>query len=342
MKINAKFYIAGKRGTSDTIVTDLLNEVTLSNGVTIKKKEFTTADDAIIFPYLKRILAICSNTTVSTEQKNDSIAKCLKLIGIDDQDIIQERLIDNGSTSTASSKRAKAPTAAEASEAKLVDAINRMIEFFKEFNFTPSFRFLNSFALATNKATYVRNYFAVQDHPYAAEVSEKIKSAEFKRIMTDMSACSPKPINTRFELYFGEPGTGKTTYAATLAPTIMVCSSDMLPSDLMQNFGFSDGKAEFEPSDLWKAMEEGTSIVLDEVNMLPFESLRFLQGITDGKESIDFKGHKIKIHPNFKIYATMNLNVNGQCIPLPAPLVDRSYDIREFTLTAEQLLSAVL
>ena len=89
-------------------------------------------------------------------------------------------------------------------------------------------------------------------------------------------------------------------------------------------------------------MENGDSIMLDEVNMLPFESLRFLQGITDGKESIDFKGHTINIHPNFRIYATMNLNVNGECIPLPSPLVDRAYDIVEFKLTADDLLSAVI
>ena len=122
----------------------------------------------------------------------------------------------------------------------------------------------------------------------------------------------------------------------------IVCSSDMLPVDIMQNFGFADGKAEYSKSDLWKAMEDGKTIVLDEINMLPFETLRFLQGITDGKSAFDFKGNHIDIHPNFRIIGTMNLMVNGQSYVVPEPIVDRCAEIKEFTVNAEELADSVL
>ena len=110
----------------------------------------------------------------------------------------------------------------------------------------------------------------------------------------------------------------------------------------MQNFAFTDGKAEFQKSDLWIAMEEGKTIVLDEINMLPFESLRFLQGITDNKNEIDYKGFHIKIANGFQIIGTMNLNVNGQCIPLPAPLADRCLNIKEFKLNSKDLINSLM
>ena len=81
---------------------------------------------------------------------------------------------------------------------------------------------------------------------------------------------------------------------------------------------------------------------LDEMNMLPFEYLRFLQGITDGKNSFDYKGFTINIKDGFNIIGTMNLNVNGQCIPLPAPLIDRCSNIKEFKLNANALYKALI
>ena len=68
-------------------------------------------------------------------------------------------------------------------------------------------------------------------------------------------------------------------------------------------------------------MEQGKAIVLDEINLLPFDSLRFLQGILDGKSEIIYKGNVITIAEGFQVIATMNLVVNGTVFNLPSLLL---------------------
>lgn len=232
----------------------------------------------------------------------------------------------------------------------LLEGITKLMDFFTEFSFTPSFRFTNTFAYmcceSQKKAqTYVKNYFALMDSSYQNEVAEKIKSAEFKQIVK-LIAQYGKPstaINTRFKVYFGSAGTGKTTLAQTESDNrCIVCNSSMLPSDLMEDFIFKDGNPDFNPSLLWDCMEQGKTIVLDEINLLPFDSLRFLQGIVDGKTEFYYKNRPVHIHDGFQIIGTMNLSLGGMTYGLPEPLVDRCSDAREFVLTAEQLASAII
>ena len=73
----------------------------------------------------------------------------------------------------------------------LTDSLNNMINFFSEFNFTPSFRFVNTLAyqLKKNKTVaknYITNYFALTDSCYQNEIAEKIKSAEFTNILNNI------------------------------------------------------------------------------------------------------------------------------------------------------------
>ena len=231
----------------------------------------------------------------------------------------------------------------------LTKAMNKIIDFFKEFEFQPNFRFINTFSFALQNSTsaakeYIKNYFKLIDSPYANAVSDKLESMEFKDIMDSIKLRKPsKTINSRFEIFYGSQGTGKTTKAIELAEgNCMVCHSAMLPSDLMEDFKFNDGKATFIPSALQRAIVEGKKIVLDEINLLPFESLRFLQSIVDGKSQFEYKGSTIKIAEGFKIYGTMNLSVNGIVYALPAPLVDRACNLQEFELTGTQLLNAII
>ena len=166
----------------------------------------------------------------------------------------------------------------------LLEGIQKLMSFFTEFSFTPSFRFTNTFAFMAcqGKKTamdYVRNYFALMDSSYVKEVEQKIKSAEFAQIIKDIAqyGAPSKHINTRFKVYYGSAGTGKTTLAQTESENrCIVCNSSMLPSDLMEDFIFKDGNPDFNPSLLWDCMEQGKTIVLDEINLLPFDSLRFL------------------------------------------------------------------
>ena len=227
-------------------------------------------------------------------------------------------------------------------------ALTDMIDFFSEFDFTPSYRFTNTLAFLATKATnakkYIQSYFELMGSSYAGEVREKVKSAEFTQILKNIAQYgSPAShVNTRFKVYYGAAGTGKTTLAQTETENrCIVCNSSMLPSDLMENFVFKDGKPDFNPSMLWECMEQGKPIVLDEINLLPFDSLRFLQGIVDGKTSFLYKNREVHIHDGFQIIGTMNLTLGGVTYGLPEPLVDRCEDIREFKLTAAQLMGAV-
>lgn len=231
----------------------------------------------------------------------------------------------------------------------LLNAIGRMMDFFTEFSFTPSFRFTNTFAYMACESQksardYVRNYFALMDSSYQKEVAQKIKSAEFTQIIKDIAQYGEPStrINTRFKVYYGSAGTGKTTIAQTESDNrCIVCNSSMLPSDLMEDFIFKDGNPDFNPSLLWDCMEQGKTIVLDEINLLPFDSLRFLQGIVDGKTEFYYKNRPVHIKEGFQIIGTMNLSLGGMVYGLPEPLVDRCSDAKEFVLTAEQLAKAI-
>ena len=230
-------------------------------------------------------------------------------------------------------------------------AISGAINFFSEFDFEPNFRFLNTISRVGSgnvsaAKEYIKDYFELIDSPYLNDICEKMKSEEFKRIINIICAPSnttKKKLNTRFELYYGSQGTGKTTEAVKRSNgKCVVCNNSLLPNDLMEDFGFDDGKATFHPSALCKAMENGEVIVLDEFNLLPFESIRFLQGIIDGKESFVFKGHEVKVKEGFKIIGTMNLNVNGMTYALPSPIVDRCEVIKKYKLTAKDLVGSIV
>ena len=237
----------------------------------------------------------------------------------------------------------------ELDKTEITNGINKLINFFSEFSFEPNFRFVNTFCLKLQKSRfaakeYISNYFDLSDNSYKSSIDDKMNSAEFDMICSNLSKVKPnKKINNRFELFYGSQGTGKTTYAMEQSNNnVMVCHSAMLPSDLMEDFKFIDGKPNFKPSALQNAMINGEKIVLDEINLLPFESLRFLQSILDGKKQFIYKGNTLEIKDGFKIIGTMNLSVNGTIYALPEPLVDRCENIKKYKLTAEQLLGAIL
>ena len=238
------------------------------------------------------------------------------------------------------------PARPEIDKKKIKNTLKKFIDFFSEFSFEPNYRFVNTFSYCNTipeAVEYTTRYFELSDSPYTNSIIEKMKSPEFKEIALELVNITPSTkINTRFKLYYGSAGTGKTTAAMKEADgNCMVCHSAMLPSDLMEDFKFEEGKAAFQPSSLYKAITEGKKIVLDEINLLPFESLRFLQSILDGKKEFNYKGINVQIKDGFQIIGTMNLNVNGSVYSLPEPLVDRAEQIKKYTLTADNLLNAI-
>lgn len=256
-------------------------------------------------------------------------------------DIIDARANNKGSKD--------APSDEAIHTAAIKKALGNLINFFTEFQFTPSFRFTNTLCNLCKKSnadaiSYIGNYFKLMDSPYAQEVIDKMKAPEFRKNILTLLADNVTPtklINNRLRIYYGAQGTGKTTEAMKQTQTVVVCNSAMQPCDLIEDFTFDDGKATFHPSALVKAMEAGETVLLDEMNLLPFDSLRFLQGICDGKESFEWKGNTIHIHTGFNIIGTMNLVVNGTTFGLPEPIVDRCAELREFTLNIDALMGAI-
>ena len=243
-------------------------------------------------------------------------------------------------------EKTSTPTRPEIDKKKIKNTLKKFIDFFSEFSFEPNYRFVNTFSYCntiSEAIEYTTRHFELSDSPYTNSIIEKMKSPEFNEIALELVNITPSTkINTRFKLYYGSAGTGKTTAAMKEAEgNCMVCHSAMLPSDLMEDFKFEEGKAAFQPSSLYKAITEGKKIVLDEINLLPFESLRFLQSILDGKKEFNYKGINVQIKDGFQIIGTMNLNVNGSVYSLPEPLVDRAEQIKKYTLTADNLLNAI-
>lgn len=236
-------------------------------------------------------------------------------------------------------------TATPKSLMSLEKTMTKMIDFFSEFAFVPSFRFLDTLAhkAKDDAIPYIVNYFKLSGNGSADDVKEKMNSMEFDEIMKSFYGnitSSETCVNRRLKVYFGSAGTGKTTQALAEANNnCIICNNDTAPSDLMEDFTFEDGKATFHPSVLAKAMENGEKIVLDEINLLPFSSLRFLQGITDGKSEFMYKGNSIHINEGFEIIGTMNLTFGGMVYGLPEPLVDRCSDIEEYAMTGKKLAS---
>lgn len=277
----------------------------------------------------EKALSMMKTRRNSNEVKQQYIEKCIKTY----QSLMSEEEKQNNAAINAQ---------------KIKNVCYDLINFFKDFDFEPNFRFVNTLKRNSqsveNAQTYICNYFKLTDNQYKEDVQEKVKSQEFKNLVSDLQDINTNNIiNSRFKVYYGSQGTGKTTQALKESNNVvMVCHSAMLPSDLLEDFKFEEGKPAFKKSALWEAMENGTKITLDEINLLPFESLRFLQSILDNKTEINYKGQVIHIKDGFQIIGTMNLTVNGSVFNLPEPLVDRAAELKEYKLTAEQLTGALI
>ena len=296
---------------------EYLHNINFRNEIQLEKNYYKIED-------LKKILKICKNKKMLDDDKLQST-----------QLIIDKLISDKYEYDVLINKDF------------LKNTIEKFINFFKDFEINISSRFLNTF-LNLNKNTrinYIINYFRLMNDSDVEIISKKFTSPEFKQLnetidllLYKYNYCLTK-INNRLKIYFGEPGTGKTTKALKETNLCIVCNNSMIPSDLMENFKFNNGKPGFEKSDLWLAMEQGKKIIFDEINLLPFDSLRFLQSLLDNKEKINYKGIEINIKDGFEIIGTMNLELGNTIYTLPEPLVDRCSDIVEFKLNLDDLMS---
>ncbi len=330
--------------------------ITLMSGSHTMKTDifggWQTIHNPVEFSKLVNIYKIQNSVNLDDDEKRAQIEPLIKELLDNHVDVdntpnpfISTQSMIDQQVPTQVNDQLKATVSSDETKPVALLALERLINFFSEFQFEPNFRFVNTIVNLKNDRArkYVENYFKLTDNSYASTILDKMSSKEFTEILDILSKQNPTNIiNKRFKIYYGPQGTGKTTQA--LKETngkCMVCHSAMLPSDLMEDFTFNDGKATFQPSALALAIMNGETITLDEINLLPFESLRFLQSLLDNKTEFIYKGTTINIKEGFKIIGTMNLTVNGSVYALPEPLVDRAEDLVECRLTAEGLLKAI-
>lgn len=219
------------------------------------------------------------------------------------------------------------------------------MDFCKDLEFEPSIRNVNTFAYKCKDGLNdAKDYFVQRLRLCCGEYEmamSKVKSDEFETIVNKFAQfkLNGKKINSRLVIYEGIPGGGKTTKAMKESKgNCIICNSSMLPSDLIEDFKLKDGKGNLIPSPLRQAMENGEKILLDEINTLTLDCCRFLQGLTDNKETFKYKDEEIIINEGFQIIGTMNLFINGTPYPITPQLCDRCEDIVEFKLTNKKIV----
>ena len=235
---------------------------------------------------------------------------------------------------------------------KAKEAVEKLTKFLSEFSYFHegvSMRLVNTFARASSekdKKEVLRSYCEVSQMEDLANLVEKMKSPEFKEVCAKFAELSVKDcLNTRFAVFYGAPGGGKT-YAAVNAGKainggdceVVPCSPSMDAADLLYayRYDYKTGKKGYVPTALLTAMTSGRAVVLDEVNLLPMEARMFLQNILDNKDKVSVMGVEIPIKDGFFVIGTMNLETGLGVTPLPLPLVDRASVVREFKTSVSQ------
>lgn len=219
--------------------------------------------------------------------------------------------------------------------------------FFKEFDYKVSLRFLNTAVLNLQEhgdiketKKYITNYFKLMGHAGTDHIIDKIPSPEFTTLLGLASLMPMKEkVNNRIKVYFGDAGCGKTVKASLESEDrVVVIDEDVTPADLIKNFTFENGAPTYQKSILRTCMEEGLTCCLDEFQKASIAVQGLIQGITDNKPEINVEGEDIKIHKDFKLILTMNHIVGGAPRTLIEALVDRMSEIQEFTLTGETIV----
>ena len=212
--------------------------------------------------------------------------------------------------------------------------------FLSEWKVVPSARMTSAFVVAAKKGLakdYLVGRFTVSKalSDFAPEIEKKCESAEFVQLATQASALTArKLVNSKLALFYGKPGSGKSTFAKTQFPTAerYFCTEDRRAIDLVSEVAldFESGKKGFVPSTIARAMEAGRPVILDEINLLDDAVLAAIQQMVDDTDSIEVAGNKLQVKPGFMIVGTFNIETGIGPRPLPEPLVDRAAVIREF------------
>lgn len=296
-----------------------------------------TLSNNLIKPAVKR------TTTATTTINNENTATTT--INNDDKKESESNLNDSQVEATNSATNEQSNAISKATLKARCTAINELVKVFKDvcFNAIKSNRFINTLSKQSDlnsACDYVYSYALLENNPEADGVKCLTQSPEFERAFEKMQKLKTSNIiNKRLDIYYGDAGTGKTTQAIKENPnaSVVLCNNSMTPAELFEEFTFENGAPVYKDSAFMKAIKEGKTIILDEINLCNDEVLRALQTLVDGKQFFNYKNQKIEIKEGFKVIGTMNLIVNGCTYALPEPLVDRAGVLKEFSINVENL-----
>lgn len=156
------------------------------------------------------------------------------------------------------------------------------------------------------------------------------------------SAFEDENTKERLFLLIGETGVGKTYEITSRYPNIIkyACDKSIDSYSLMWFLADTDGTG-LKPhaTPFQKAIVEGHAVYMDEINLLPFETLMLLQGLTDEKEDMVVGDKVVTIHKNFRILGTMNPpSATDERTPLGDALLGRAVGL-VMKLTDDMIIS---
>lgn len=219
---------------------------------------------------------------------------------------------------------------------EVMEGIEELQNTMLQFDTAVTPRMVSTMLHHSNPEAYLYGYLKLTGRE-CDDFMKKTQSQEWRRMMNKLKSANPKRINKRLAIYFGPPGGGKTTAALREAGKKIGMHKDMTAKELMFDFTFKDGEAQFSKSVFAQAMENGEPIVCDELNLASNTLLQFMQSVLDNSKSIFMDGQELVIKEGFKVIGTMNDVVSGVDRILPEPIIDRALDIRYFELTPSKI-----
>jgi AAA domain (dynein-related subfamily) len=219
---------------------------------------------------------------------------------------------------------------------EVMEGIEELQNTMLQFDTAVTPRMVSTMLHHSNPESYLYGYLKLTGRE-CDDFMKKTQSQEWRRMMNKLKSANPKRINKRLAIYFGPPGGGKTTAALREAGKKIGMHKDMTAKELMFDFTFKDGEAQFSKSVFAQAMENGEAIVCDEMNLASNTLLQFMQSVLDNSKSIFMDGQELVIKEGFKVIGTMNDVVSGVDRILPEPIIDRALDIRYFELTPSKI-----
>lgn len=118
--------------------------------------------------------------------------------------------------------------------------------------------------------------------------------------------------------FIGDKGSGKNTLIETVCwlmnqPMLRVQgSSELDKMDILGAPQLEEGSTTFQLSSVMEALRDGTTVIIDEANLVRPEVLGILHSATDTARSILVPGYGlVQLHPNSQIIYTMNEGYTG-------------------------------